>query len=343
MKKILVCLIAVMSVMFISCKDIVTPVTPDDLVEPTPSPTAPSGFKAGTFDVKKFEGASSRAVVTMDVGTISSADSVFFFLKNTGTTAITNVTMTSNDPQFVVTPGTITEIRPDATTSVYTLCRIAINHGRVVGGVGIADLIAAGAHNSTVTISGKTTDADGVVIDAEAVTINISSFINIADFEIEVYATKLCLSTTPVNKWVKVSADEIIQGLYMYNSKDMFQQTYIDFNQIRITNTGNVPLKVGNGVSITQGIMPSDSFVLAVGETKDITYFSAIAGQDTQLTYYNQVFNILVSTNQTVFPMSKYLYKTDDGVNAKIYAPTTIDYIANTDIISVNLLNKIYR
>jgi hypothetical protein len=98
---------------------------------------------------------------SFDLGDLKATDDFLFILKNVGGAAIKDVTLTSSDPAFQVSPSTISLLEPSATAGIEPVVRLRILHGQLLGGVGYAPLMSPGAHAGQVTIQGQTTDGQG--------------------------------------------------------------------------------------------------------------------------------------------------------------------------------------
>lgn len=208
MKKILTALFVVMAgLVLLAC--------PTPLEEP----------KLGAFAAQALT-PTSRAV-EFSVGTVKASDAFYFILKNVGTAPISNISISSNDTKFVVTPGTISVLDTEANTSITPLIRVAINHGTVLGEVGFSDLISSGSHTTRVTISG---DSEGTPVTLD---VDLLTLVQSANWEL----TSLNSAGTPVTLNPTIDNGS---GFTVYNFSSLIVQ--------QVSHEEEVPEDVENGI-----------------------------------------------------------------------------------------------
>lgn len=100
----------------------------------------------------------SEQVYDFDLDTVATTTSFYFIPTNSGTSAITGMKLTFDNPKFAVSPDTITTLSaPDKNTGVTPLIKVTIIHGKEALGIGYDDMLSANQYG-TLTISGENDD-----------------------------------------------------------------------------------------------------------------------------------------------------------------------------------------
>lgn len=208
-----------------------------------------------------------------------SAGSTAFLLGNVGGNPISDISFSVSDSAsptsaYKIAPTSVTTFNGNLAAGISTQVQLNVNHGSVVGGVtgNVAALIISGVHDVMVTISGTTTDNNNV-------TTPVSILI---DYRIVIKSAVWSFdqSTDGGNSWTPI-ADNL-------NPTSINDGTN---KNIRITNTGNVDLNIGNDDGTGTGTynVPTTNTVITVGSTVNFV----IAGGSTYYFY--------IKTNATVF------------------------------------------
>ena len=121
--------------------------------------------------------------LSFDVGNIKSSTSLFFLLGNSGELPITDIKLTTGNPNFTLTPGTIDRLEGVGSMSIAPILKVFISHGTAQSGVGFTDPLPMGATRSAMVISGKTTDSAGKPSDV-SVSASIKVFADYVDFDL---------------------------------------------------------------------------------------------------------------------------------------------------------------
>ena len=200
--------------------------------------------------------------------TVNNTTTVLFILKNIGSQPIENVSLTASNPtlspnDFTVTPGSITVVDSSATSSIETLCTLSINHGQI-GGSLANNYLDPSVTGSTVHISGMTSN-DGVTFNVPvSIDADVTTLVNLADWKYSISADGVTFQDGGINTDTRYSSTPFITMGPTPNISG--QATYYG----KITNTGNVPIKVlmsyidNTGgitpVSTWQTLKPGDSY-----------------------------------------------------------------------------------
>lgn len=314
MKNVLMVLLAVLALA--SC-DLTAPGgdngTPPDVDNPVDNPVVIPGPVVtkieGRLEVREASPVASRSI-TVDVGDIQTSQSLYFILRNVGDAPINGVTLTSNHANVSVTPSSIPVLQTDATSSLYTLIRVDIEHGSEVGTIGFTDLITAGDFSSLVAIGGsyiettttEETDAEGNVTTTTvdetktiAIDLELNAFIKVADWRVEydygntgtfvpfVYSSTFNFRGGYVNPtWTQAEAFTALESNSVHKA--------------RILNTGNVPIyikdKRNTPFLASQGteVQPNEYFTVNV-QTQTVP-FTSLEGTS----------NLVIKTGGVIFP-----------------------------------------
>lgn len=99
--------------------------------------------------------------VDIDVGCLLKSGNFYFILNNNTDYELTDVSITSTNPAFNVTPETITSIGTvDKSTGITPMLRVAINHGTSLNDMSTPDALPSGTTKTVLTISGKVDGKD---------------------------------------------------------------------------------------------------------------------------------------------------------------------------------------
>lgn len=146
------------------------PATTDTSVILTPEPGqfGMSWLKGlGKVGVQTDTGATrSGAQAHFDLGQIKGSSSFYFLLYNVGRRPITNVTLSTNDANFAVSPERIDTLIPEGNVGMLPIVKISAYHGTPLDGVGNRPCLPMGRNSATVTISGvsKTSHGDDTTV-----------------------------------------------------------------------------------------------------------------------------------------------------------------------------------
>jgi hypothetical protein len=165
----------VLSQLFFACKKDevgVTPTQPTTVSQPgyfvvSPQSSATNGRLSGpTFNTE------------FDLGILRSSKEFLFMISNGGDEPIFDVTLTSDNTPFEISPKTIKTISGKNQTAVMPLLTVGITHGRQLNGTAAAPVLNKGYNKATIRLSGKTiSNKDTVEITGEfSVTIEAKVF-----------------------------------------------------------------------------------------------------------------------------------------------------------------------
>lgn len=109
-----------------------------------------------TLKKESFVCGDKASEVDIDVGCLLKSGNFYFILNNNTDYELTDVTITSTNPAFNVTPETITSIgTADKSTGITPMLRVAINHGTSLNDMSTPDALPSGTAKTEVVISGK--------------------------------------------------------------------------------------------------------------------------------------------------------------------------------------------
>jgi len=216
--------------------------------------------------------------VSLGTFTVSNSKSIYFILRNVGDFPITNITLTAgklltggatfqpiSDNGITASPGAITVLETSGNATVETVIEVDINHGNVVGLISQQYIQKADFAGATLRIAGKTTDEEGEILDV-SLDVDIETFIKVASFEVHYSA----------NGGATYTKAEYGMPPFFYATEPNFLIPYEARSNIKIRNTGNVPLRykvMKNSNSLYSWEYVDEYVNLNVGE-----YSSALVG-----------------------------------------------------------------
>lgn len=113
------------------------------------------------------------AGVDFDLGELKTTDTYLFVLKNTGTEDVTNVVLSSDNPDVTVTPSRIGVLQPDGQGGVVPVIKVSVQHGISQSGLRDTPLLSPGATLFNVTATG---DAGVTAQASMGVTVLVANF-----------------------------------------------------------------------------------------------------------------------------------------------------------------------
>ena len=147
---------------------------------PFPSPPSPRPFSPPPDPAPGVDGGVS---ITFDFGNIKGSDKFLLILQNSGGEPITDITITSSNPAFLVEPGSIDVLDVIGKQSIVPILSISVLHGTALQGVGYVPLLPMGDNESTLTVSGTTTDQTGGAV-AVSVSATLKVFALVMAFQV---------------------------------------------------------------------------------------------------------------------------------------------------------------
>lgn len=157
-------ILIIMSFLISSCGDAIKPKDNDEGITFTPGRlTLVKIDGIGKTLIETFE-ATDEDTILFILGDLKASRDFYFFLKNTGGTAITDITIESNNAHFDVTPEEIGILEPDSLATIIPIIRVSALHGVALNGIGYIDLIPMNENRTVISIAGVTTDENGTNI-----------------------------------------------------------------------------------------------------------------------------------------------------------------------------------
>jgi len=193
--------------------------------------------------------------VAFELGDLKSSQQFYFLLRNLGDAAITDIDLAASGPGYSVVPAHLDALAPvgGGDGDFLPVVRVSINHGTALNGIGFTDLLAAGAANGGLAITGSTTDAGGAAEDV-GLDVSLTATAKVMDVSIDCGGQALDLAS--------------IQGSQSSNLGGLgFVRDYRCEIPRTITNTGNVPVDVSYALGdrigpIALTVAPGDTSAL---------------------------------------------------------------------------------
>lgn len=150
-----------------------------------------SDLKSAT--VNKEDSAST----CFNLGDVKASRECFFILSNAGNAPIFDITLSTNNTAFEITPCQIPYLtgKGDTTESFIPILTLGILHGTQLNGVGYCDLLPMGTNTATLTVTGKTLDNRDTIILAS--TFDFSVTARIMDVRLFDNNTEIDLTAPP--------------------------------------------------------------------------------------------------------------------------------------------------
>lgn len=228
-------------------------------------PTVPTGTTKkgpGRFAVSLMNGLSKTSEIaasdttSFDLGDLRHSEYFYFLLSNDGQTPITNISLSTDDSMFQVSPQTITQLGPagSGSSSIQPVIRIAAIHGTALeGGIGFNPLMPMGINKCVLHIVGQTTSGDTSIDVSLDVALQVNALV--ANFDLYNGSVKL----DPANGgWAIPSPDGNSMRALFLQSDTLIQ-----------INTGNVPLLIHGFIqfSLPPTPMPAWDTTIAPGNS----------------------------------------------------------------------------
>jgi hypothetical protein len=203
-------------------------------------------------------------------GNLKASKEFYFLLTNTGDEPIYDISLTSKNPAFTVSPSDISSIAGgllfsnEENTGLIPMINIGVIHGIQLNGVGYTDLLAMGLNTSTLKITGKTLNNEDTIQISKSVSLTVNA--KIMDIKLYTNSSEIDL-TSP-------------QGLSVPGFGGLGSIKYYIVNSsstVSIKNIGNVPIDVHfsntfNGFNNLISIPISDSISLPTLSGNDIWF-----------------------------------------------------------------------
>lgn len=223
MKKI--ALFVIITVVVISCKK----------ESGTPWNGVAGKFSMGLANhLKSAKAIQTDGTVTFDLDSLKSSRSFYFILGNVGENDITNISLSSDNSNFNITPSTIEVLPGTKSKNSSTLIQIIsldIVHGTRINGVGYTKLLSAGDNYGTITIQGHTRDSVSDI--STSIKAAVKVYAKVMDIALFQGSTQYDL-TQPAGKFIGSLLFDVDQSnSYEYSALPM-----------SLKNTGNVGIQV---------------------------------------------------------------------------------------------------
>ncbi len=199
-----------------------------------------------------------NAAFAFDLGDLRNTRSFYFLVGNSGDTPIVDVTLTSSNDAFPITPDAIDRIDPGKGVGVLPVLDLTAVHGTAPSGVGFTDLLPMGPNATTFTLRGTTVLASG---DSVAVTaaVDVAVEARVADLRVRKGATEV--------DFTDVGGTIISPNLNGGQGAPIYFVNAPASEPFTLINAGNVPLGLelwdgtNSGSPTTVPLAPGDSLV----------------------------------------------------------------------------------
>jgi hypothetical protein len=288
----------VLSQLFVACKK------DDEQVKPAET-TSDSGY----FIVSSTGSANGRIAASLptrqefDLGPLLASDKFIFMIANGGDQPIFDVTLTSDNVPFDVSPKFIAKLPGKKETTIYPLLNVGITHGIRLKGVGSAPLLPNGENKAVIHMKGKTLNGRDTIqvtgqfivkVNAQVIDVKVLSGNEEAIKHTEWTANTFIVEPAKTVKLVNTGT-VAIKATLTYNYETIYVFLVNGLSQVRYGDSGSIV----------------NTIELQARETKDVTSMVCpIGGQSTSAdnpdVYYNGI------TDVKIEPIK------DEGVIAKL-------------------------
>jgi hypothetical protein len=209
------------------------------------------------------KGALDSATTAFTLDTARSSFQQYFILQNTGDEPITNLTFTTDNPNFTFSPSHIAVLPPSAGASVLQVIKLNVVHGKLLDQVGQGTFLSPGAVTVHAAINGSTDTGAGEIAVSENLT--LSTFAKLARFEIGIADS--ALRTLDKVRYGNFMSPVLGYPFHMYYLQvDSTGGNYSP--DIVLKNTGNVALTIEKRARLSPFaildslVLPPDSTIL---------------------------------------------------------------------------------
>jgi hypothetical protein len=210
------------------------------------APAGDSGRDIGRHDQ------ALSATPTFAMGDLNASREFLFLLVNPGDTDVTDIRLSTSNPSFSIEPTTIDRLPAQEDAVILPIIRVLAEHGTSFKGVGSIPLLPMGLHETTLEISGTSTNEAG-----EAAATEASAVI---EFTARVMDVELLDGDAPIDLATPTgSSSSTLGGLGFVN---------LYYAAVpRLVNTGNVDIEVTLSFAGGPSVFAS---TLEVGATLDL-------------------------------------------------------------------------
>jgi hypothetical protein len=124
---------------------------------------------------------SASGGLTFTLDTARTSFQQYFILQNTGDVPVTDIVLTTNNPNFTFSPSRIAVLHPSADAAVIQVIKLNIVHGTLVDAVGQGPYLPMGLLTVNASVSGVTDSGGSEVTVGE--TVSLTTFVKLARFE----------------------------------------------------------------------------------------------------------------------------------------------------------------
>lgn len=233
---------------------------------------------------------------SFDLGTIKGSQQFYFFLSNAGDIPVTDISLTTSNSNFVVTPGTIDALLPQRDLTIMPIIKVSVTHGIALNGTGYTNsILPMGDNTCILTLTGKTLDADNNVI-------NLKYVINL-----KLHAYMMDVQLFDNNTSIDLTHDYKFFGLNVASGSVKGYKNNLPI----IKNSGNVDITITN-VSNGGSFPVLEQFTLKPTEQKTLTYVTRPEDN-------NKVIYLKIVSGNTITDYQKLKIEPDGSVYMVIH------------------------
>jgi hypothetical protein len=210
-----------------------------------------------------------------NLGEIRNTTDFYFTLSNVGNNSITDITLISANPNFIITPAKIDTLHPSSALRLLQVIKVIAIHGTSESRVGSAPVMAIGENKTVLTIRGKTkgtssnsidlSEAVEMKLEAKLANLRVQDSIFVADLSRSSGLSLIPASLTPVpfftlrgsSAWV-VNTGNVpltVETIRTTNSE------VVSSVNLRVGDSTRFPLLVRNIVTDSLGRVDSSRFI----------------------------------------------------------------------------------
>ncbi len=175
---------------------------------------------------------------SFDLGEIKTSKSFYFLLLNVGDSPIFDITLTSDNPNFIISPSKIGYLGSNKNLStndsniIFPIITLGIEHGKKIDGNGYGTLLNMGNNSSIITIKGKT------ILNKDTIILSISPTLLV---DAKIMDIRFFVDNQEINLYYPSgSLTTAIRGI---GTIPYYYTDYIN-KPVKIENTGNTTIAI---------------------------------------------------------------------------------------------------
>jgi hypothetical protein len=218
----------------------------------------------GNIGVKSTQRIVGDSIITeFQLGDLKNSREFFFLLSNGGDNPIFDVTLNTDNPQFIPTPSAISNLpgkNVTGSSAIMPLLSLGIIHGTQLNGVGYAELLPMNENATMLTIQGKTLENND--------TIHLRS-----DFTFKVNAKIMDIGVFENDQEINLlNPRGAVAGMSNFGGLGFIRYYEVASGAIQLKNSGNVEI----GLKVTEiddqgNLLPHDPVIVSPDQTISVS------------------------------------------------------------------------